>query len=189
MIKKNEIENPFGEQYQKYWDRRYSKFSKFDEGIQTDLEGLYSVGPEEVALKYGRKVDSQIVLDGFCGIGGNVIGFAAFARHVFAIEINHNRIEMAKNNVAVYGLSDKVTFIEGDFFEEASKIKAEVVYIALPWGGPDYSKKEKFLLNDFNPNGKKILDFSFRYFSKVIMQVPKNFDVNELNQFNKKFIV
>ena len=136
--------NPFGEKYQKYWDRRYTKFSKFDEGIQTDIEGLYSVGPEEIADKIARKTNARTIVDGFCGIGGNTIGFAKYADHVYAIEIDSKRIEMAKNNLKVYGLDHKVTFIEGDYFDEAPKIDAEAVFIAPPWGGPDYAQKPKF---------------------------------------------
>jgi trimethylguanosine synthase len=182
-------ENPFGEKYQKYWDRRHTKFSKFDEGIQTDIEGLYSVGPEEVADKNARKTGARIVVDGFCGIGGNTIGFAKHAEHVYAIEIDHERIEMAKNNLKVYGLEDKVTFIEGDYFEVAPTIQADAVFIAPPWGGPEYSQKQSFALEDFNPSGKAILDLAFNHFPKVVLQIPKNFDLSELDQFGKEYTV
>ncbi len=184
-----EQENPFGQKYQKYWNRRYSKFSKFDDGIQTDIEGLYSVGPEEVADKIARKTNARTVVEGFCGIGGNVIGFAKHADKVWAIEIDHDRIEMAKNNVRVYGLEDRVTFIEGDYFIEAPKLNAEALFFSAPWGGPDYSQKEKFTLADFSPSGKDILDLAFKYFSKVVMQIPKNFDLSELDQFDKEYVV
>ncbi len=183
------MQNPFGEKYQKYWDRRLTKFSKFDEGIQTDIEGLYSVGPEDIADKNAIKTGAKIVVDGFCGIGGNTIGFAKHADHVYAIEIDHNRIEMAKNNLKVYGLEDKVTFIEGDYFKEAPLIQADAVFIAPPWGGPDYSQKERFTLEDFSPSGKDILDLAFKHFSKVVLQIPKNFDLSELDQFGKEYTV
>lgn len=181
--------NPFGDQYKKYWDRRYSKFSKFDEGIQTDLEGLYSVGPEEVADKNARKTDARTVVDGFCGIGGNTIGFAKYVDHVFAIEIDQDRIEMARNNLRVYGLDHKVTFIEGDYFVEAPKLEAEAVFIAPPWRGPDYAKKDKFYLQDFDPEGKSILNLAFANFQKVVLQIPKNFVLTELEQFGKQYEV
>lgn len=182
-------QNPFGEKYQKYWDRRYDKFSKFDQGIQTDVEGLYSVGPEEVADKNARKIGAKTVVDGFCGIGGNTIGFAKHAEHVYAIEIDPVRFEMARNNLRVYGLDHKVTFINGDYFDESPKIKAEAVFLAPAWGGPDYSQKDIFTLEDFNPSGKSILDIAFKYFSKVVIQIPKNFDLSELDQFGKEYVV
>jgi hypothetical protein len=34
---------PFGEHLQKYWNKRYLYFSRFDDGIEIDAEGLYSV--------------------------------------------------------------------------------------------------------------------------------------------------
>jgi trimethylguanosine synthase len=181
--------NPFGDQYQKYWDRRYSKFSRFDEGIQTDLEGLYSVGPEDIADRYARKTNAKTIVDGFCGIGGNTIGFAKHVEHVYAIEMNHERIEMAKSNVRVYGLDHKVTFIEGDYFAEAPKIQAEAIFIDPPWGGPDYSRKERFTLADFDPSGKAVLELAFRHFAKVVLRIPKNFEMSELDQFAKKYVI
>ena len=38
---------PFGEKLQKYWDKRYQLFSKFDEGIQIDEQALFSITPKE----------------------------------------------------------------------------------------------------------------------------------------------
>lgn len=183
------MSNPFGEQYQKYWERRYAKFSKFDEGIQTDLEGLYSVGPEEIAVKNARKTNARTVVDGFCGIGGNTIGFAKYADHVFAIEIDHDRIEMARNNLKVYDLDHKVTFIEGDYFDEAPRLNAEAVFLAPPWGGPDYAQKERFLLEDFDPSGSAILDVALSHYPKVVFQIPRNFYLAELDQFGRNYVV
>ncbi|KAF0128079.1 MAG: hypothetical protein FD148_1881 [Methylocystaceae bacterium] len=67
------INNPFGEGAQKYWDRRYDLFSKWDEGIKTDEVGLFSVKPERFALEVGKLLTGHAVLDAFCGIGGSAI--------------------------------------------------------------------------------------------------------------------
>lgn len=182
-------ENPFGEKYQKYWDRRYSKFSRFDEGIQTDIEGLYSVGPEATADKIARKTNAQTIVDGFAGIGGSAIGFAKHADHVYLIEIDHARLEMAKNNLAIYGLANKTTFIEGDYFTEAPKLTAEAIFLSPPWGGPDYSQKEEFTLEDFASSGRAVLELAFQYFPKVVLQIPKNFKTSDLDQFGKEYVI
>ena len=181
--------NPFGEEYQKYWDRMPVKFSKFEEGIQTDLEGIYSTGPEEASKKVAKKTNAKTVVDGFCGIGGSTIGYAYYADKVYAIDNNAERLEMAKHNVSIYGFTDKVEFIHGDFLVEAPKLNAEAVFIDPPWGGPSYADLEKFSFEHFSPNGKEVLDVAFAHYDKVVMRLPKNFDVSELEQFGKKYMV
>ena len=81
------------------WAQRYRLFSLFDEGCQMDREGWYSVTPENIAIQIAERctqplslsqppsrlmIDSLrslagrsgVVLDAFCGVGGNAIQFA-----------------------------------------------------------------------------------------------------------------
>ncbi|XP_061696403.1 trimethylguanosine synthase isoform X2 [Syngnathoides biaculeatus] len=65
----------------KYWAQRYRLFSRFDEGIKLDREGWFSVTPEKIAEHIALRVESslsntQLVIDAFCGVGGNSIQFA-----------------------------------------------------------------------------------------------------------------
>ncbi len=71
---------PFGSDLQKYWDRRYEYFSRFDDGIQIDAEGLYSVVPEQVAATQASYVHGASVLDAFAGVGGTPLGSRERAR-------------------------------------------------------------------------------------------------------------
>lgn len=184
-------QNPFGEKYQKYWDRLPQNFSKFNEGIQIDLEGLFSVGPEEISKKIARRTGAKTVVDGFCGVGGSTIGYAHYAEHIYAIDNNIERLKMAKHNIDIYGFLNKVEFIFGDFLIEAPKLKgkAEAVFIDPPWGGPDYSNLEVFTLENFSPHGATILNVAFENYPKVVLRAPKNFNVESLNFFGKKFVV
>lgn len=182
-------QNPFGEQYQKYWDRLPQKFSKFNEGIRIDLEGLYSTGPEEISKKIARRTGARTVVDGFCGVGGSTIGFAFYADKVYTIDTSAERLDMARHNVGLYGFSEKVEFIHGDFLTEAPKLQAEAVFIDPPWGGPSYAALEHFTLEHFLPHGKTILETAFKYFDKVVLRIPKNFVLSGLDQFGKPYTV
>uniref|UniRef100_A0A1B0CL39 Trimethylguanosine synthase n=3 Tax=Lutzomyia longipalpis TaxID=7200 RepID=A0A1B0CL39_LUTLO len=51
---------------------------------------------------------------------------------------------MAKHNAAVYGVQDRIEFIVGDFVAMADTLKADVVFLSPPWGGPQYSKEETY---------------------------------------------
>ncbi|TNY19061.1 hypothetical protein DMC30DRAFT_398707 [Rhodotorula diobovata] len=41
-----------------------------------DREGWYSVTPENVAAQIAERCRSGVVVDAFCGVGGNAIQFA-----------------------------------------------------------------------------------------------------------------
>lgn len=178
---------PFGDELQKYWDRRYDLFSRFDEGIQIDEEGLYSATPESIALRQAEKMNCKTVVDGFCGVGANAIAFARSGAKVCAIEKDKTRLEIAKHNAGIYGVRDKIKFIHGDFFIEAQKSKAEGVFLDPSWGGPSHESLEKFKLSDFIPDGNNILNLALENFKKVALKIPDNFDTSELEKFGKEY--
>ncbi len=66
----------------KFYKKRYFLFSKFDRGIKIDAESWYSVTPEIIAKHVAGRVTEKFgemnanVVDGFCGVGGNLIQFA-----------------------------------------------------------------------------------------------------------------
>lgn len=185
----NKNKCPFGAKTQKFWDRRYDLFSRFDEGIQIDEVGLYSTTPEKIALDQAEKMNCKTVVDAFCGAGGNAIAFARRGGQVFAIEKDKIRLEMARHNAVIYGVADKITFICGGFFIETPKIKAEGIFIDPPWGGPEYKELEGFKLHNFAPDGSDVLKLAFKYFKKVAIKVPDFFDFKELEKFGKKYEV
>ena len=153
-------QNPFDRSVQKYWSQRHHIFSKFDK-IQTDREGLFSATPECVAVHVAEKIlrwwrspgtpssepspvvaGSMTVVDAFCGVGGNCIHFAARGMHVVAIDISLERLEMARHNAAVYGVANRIDFVLGDFLTLAPLLRADVVVLSPPWGGPAYQNRE-----------------------------------------------
>lgn len=61
--------------FQDFFQReRY--FSLYNQGCLLDEEGWYSVTPEAIANVIAEKCRCNIVLDAFCGVGGNAIAFA-----------------------------------------------------------------------------------------------------------------
>ena len=63
----------------KFHKHRYYLFSKYDRGIKIDEESWYSITPENVAKHVANKVAGIFgeglsnVMDGFTGVGGNLI--------------------------------------------------------------------------------------------------------------------
>ncbi|KAJ1954718.1 RNA trimethylguanosine synthase activity protein, partial [Dispira parvispora] len=125
----------------KYWHQRYNLFSQYDKGIWMDEQGWYSVTPEAIAHDIAKRCEGKTVIDAFCGVGGNTIQFAQVCTRVIAIDIDPQRLECAKHNAEVYGVADKIEFILGDFFDLASRLSADVVFLSPPWGGPEYNQE------------------------------------------------
>jgi hypothetical protein len=160
--------------HRKFFRQRYDLFHKFDEGIQMDDEGFFSVTPERIAAHIASKVRTDdgaaFVWDAFAGVGGNAIQFAlAGAAHVIATDTNWGRLLMAKHNSQIYGVSQYIDYICGDSLRfpldwrhgarrEASKKKTigtddesrfslnfvGASFASPPWGGPSYLKAKVF---------------------------------------------
>jgi trimethylguanosine synthase len=44
----------------------------------------------------------------------------------------------------VYGVADRIEFIHGDFTALAPRLRADVVFLSPPWGGPGYQSAAEF---------------------------------------------
>ncbi|CAN8001747.1 unnamed protein product [Ixodes hexagonus] len=136
----------------KYWAQRYRLFSKFDKGIELDEESWFSVTPEGIAKHIARRCQSDVVIDAFCGAGGNTIQFALVSRLVIAVDIDPKKIELARKNAAVYGVLDRIQFVLGDFLELAPRLRGDVVFLSMPWGGPEYQQSGSFDIRHIKPD-------------------------------------
>ncbi|KAL8513874.1 hypothetical protein ACS0TY_013116 [Phlomoides rotata] len=170
----------------KYWCQRYLLFSRFGEGIKMDEEGWFSVTPEPIAKHHAARCGHGAIVDFFTGVGGNAIQFAKWSKHVIAIDIDPTKIEYARHNAAIYGVDDRIDFMNGDSFSLAPKLKADTVFMSPPWGGPAYSKVKKFDINTMlKPReGQFLFDAGKRIASKMVMFLPRNVDINQLAELS-----
>jgi trimethylguanosine synthase len=123
------VPNPYDRSIQKYWNQRRRLFSRFDQGVLLDEEGWFSVTPEQIADHVAtRTVDlykstqpttssenDLIVLDAFCGCGGNSIAFAKHAsvKLVVCVDIDRTKLLRAASNAFIYDIPvHKIVFIE-----------------------------------------------------------------------------
>lgn len=159
---------------QKYWHQSYSIFSKYDDGIWMTDDAWYGVTHEDIArfvshplenlftnevrkiaqdIAAAAPADKSIIIDPFCGVGGNTIAFALSGRwkRVYAIEKDKATLECAKNNARIYGVADQITWFCGDCFEilglnedTTENVVWElqliirmhgVIFASPPWGG------------------------------------------------------
>ncbi|XP_030715597.2 trimethylguanosine synthase [Globicephala melas] len=169
----------------KYWAQRYRLFSRFDDGIKLDREGWFSVTPEKIAEHIAGRVSQSFqcdtVVDAFCGVGGNTIQFALTGKRVIAVDIDPVKIDLARHNAEIYGVADKIEFICGDFLQLASHLKADVVFLSPPWGGPDYATAEIFDISTMmSPDGFEIFRLSQKITNNIIYFLPRNANIDQV---------
>lgn len=171
----------------KYWAQRYRLFSRYDEGILLDKEGWFSVTPEKIAEHIAERCQCDVIVDAFCGVGGNAIQFAFTCEHVIAIDIDPVRLAYAKNNARIYGVDDRISFILGDFFKLAPTLKADVVFLSPPWGGPGYISADVFDVETMiQPvSGRQMFEVAARITPNVAFFLPRNVDTEQVASLAK----
>jgi hypothetical protein len=144
----------------KYWNKRTSLFHKYDgdqDGIWMDDEGWYSVTPETVAKHHADKIANCfkgdiIVVDAFCGVGGNTIQFALHPKvhKVIAVDVDPVKIKCAQHNARIYGVpDDKIEWKCLNVLDFLNRpIQADAVFASPPWGGPTYLGLPHYSLQD-----------------------------------------
>ncbi|XP_076463011.1 uncharacterized protein LOC143295276 [Babylonia areolata] len=165
----------------KYWAQRYRLFTRFDEGIQLDHESWFSVTPEKIAEHIAERCQCNIIVDAFCGAGGNAIQFAFTCERVIAIDIDPEKLRLAKNNAEVYGVADRIEFILGNFLDLAPSLVADVVFLSPPWGGPEYLNTEIYDLNSVQDlEGYNLMSLSRKITPNIAYFVPRNVNLEQL---------
>ena len=109
---------------------------------------------------------------------------------VIAIDNSPERLACAAHNAAVYGVADRIQFIEADFVgwvKDPANIAAigepiDVVFASPPWGGPDYSAQgTTFDLNRLTPlPGSELLPLLRSLTPHVGIFLPRSTDLDQL---------
>ncbi|KAH8295177.1 hypothetical protein KR018_008318 [Drosophila ironensis] len=168
----------------KYWMKRFSLFSRFDQGIRLDCESWFSVTPEKIAKQTARRLACDLIVDAFCGCGGNAIQFANTCGRVIAIDIDAEKLAMAKHNAGIYGVAHKIEFIHSDFlqFATSTKLRPDMVFLSPPWGGPGYNKQSTFdIERNLLPVGaSQLMEVARRLSSRVGFFLPRNSNMTQV---------
>lgn len=167
----------------KYWSKRFSLFSLFDLGIKLDKESWFSVTPEKIAAYTASRCKCDVIVDAFCGAGGNTIQFAKTCRKVIAIDIDPVKVKMAKHNASVYGVADKIEFIVGNYIDLADTLIADAVFLSPPWGGPEYLKNDIYDIEEYliPVPASKLMAISRRISSNICIYLPRNSNKSQLS--------
>lgn len=146
------------------------------QSARLDDEGRKSLTPEALALALGEQARDLRVIDACAGAGGNAIGFARAGCTVLAIEINPDRLALARHNAQLYGVADRIEFVGGDALAIVPEREADLLFIDPPWG--ERYNKERVTLSDLPPC-RELLERA-PHLSKRWIKVPPSFDPSTL---------
>ena len=90
---------------------------------------------------------------------------------------------MARHNATIYGVQDKIEFIVGSYFDLVEGLKADVVFLSPPWGGPNYMQKDTVydLENFLQPvAASKLLQETRKITKNIAIYLPRNSNSKQL---------
>ena len=172
----------------KFWNQRYRIFSKFDEGIQVDQTDLSSVLPETIASHIASRCKGKTVVDAFCGVGQFTIQLAMVCDRVISLESSPRKLRMARLNARIYGVEDKITFINANFMEYCFPwgVEVDAVYLGPNWG--DYSTEGIYSLKSIQPDFPSMIMKARQLSDNIAVVLPRNVAIDELTELdNGKF--
>ncbi|GBE60354.1 RNA methylase family protein [Babesia ovata] len=152
----------------------------------------------------GDHVESSRVriLDLAVGIGGNIVHFGQDCDFVVGVEMNPQRVEICRNNLRVYGISNSYV-VEGDLFDFIEQFaedplkkahelgmqdyftesqQFDCVHASPPWGGKNYAGSTNDKVYTLQPNFdiERVMTSVAKFTDIVSIYLPRSQCVYEL---------
>lgn len=108
-----------------------------------------------------------------------------FVLTVIGMDIDQDKIKLAEHNASVYNVQNKIRLQTGNYFQRDPTLKADVVYMSPPWGGPEYLNQPVYSLAGMcreHGGGHKVIQIALEIAPKVAMHVPRNIDKIEVSK-------
>lgn len=179
----------------KYWRKKQSLFSKFDEKpIFLTNELWYSVTPEKIAKFIAKFVRTSLpnatkVLDVFCGAGGNTIQLALEFEKVYGVDLSLDHLYCTYKNAEAYNVNDRIWLKYGSWEKLAkkgrfSKLGIDFVFGSPPWGGPQYLQERSYDLEiSLKPMGiTQLLRSMISVSPNVMLFLPRNSNLEQVSK-------
>ncbi|CAI7929864.1 unnamed protein product, partial [Closterium sp. NIES-54] len=104
--------------------------------------------------------------------------------HVLAVDMSVPRLAMLYHNLSIYGphLPHRVDALCADFLSIAPRLKADVVFLSPPWGGPEYLDQSEYdIWSMLQPvSASALLHLSLSIAPSVAMYLPRNTPIHHL---------
>jgi len=153
-----------------------------------DEQGRYSLTPESLAREHAQLLAAHsLIIDPFCGCGGDSIAFAEAGKRVFAFERDLTRLELARENAEAKGVGERITFAHADGVQGLERVlamhPAAAVYLDPPWGGPDWNRASQEWSDIFS----QPLPGAVWNAPQVLLKAPRALVPSSLPQVNSRW--
>jgi trimethylguanosine synthase len=110
---------------------------------------------------------------------------------VIAIDIDPQKIALARHNADVYGVADRIQFVVGDFLRLAPYLQADVVFLSPPWGGPQYLNIDAYDIETIMQpvGGAQLYKLSLGITENIAYYVPRNINTDQASIISLIIIV
>jgi len=106
-----------------------------------DDVGRFSLTPRRIADRQAAWLAAPLVIDAFCGCGGNAIAFALAGSRVFAVERDRVRLALARRNAHALGVADRIEFHCADVRPTLPELPEQAaLFLDPPWGGEAWDR-------------------------------------------------
>lgn len=158
---------------------------KFSRNIKYDEDAYYMSCPEFIADYIANLLKGYKCAVELCSaIGITACALAKNIEKVYAVEIDSQRIEMAKYNATLYGVNSKIDFIQGDVLNTdlLKSIQAEVAILDPDWSVDENTPEiHSSSLENTTPNAIELVKKVRKYITNnIVIRVSKNVSAEEL---------
>lgn len=165
--------------------------------IVGDEEGLlltsYQLASEHTAKRILAKLGKVPVLEICSGVGGATIFLARYLPHIFAVDVNPERIRAARINAKTFGVENRITFIEGDALNEKILSEAKKNGVQAVVSDVEWRDDLSLSLSETTPDITKTIPSTPILFGKlnsfvtenIVMHMAANSNRNQLRKLGR----
>lgn len=126
--------------------------------------------PIVVAEWRAKRLQCNTIADLGCGVGFQMLSFAAYCKKVIAVEKDGRKLEAAKANTAILGFKN-ITFIHGDVLDPA--VLAQLPKLDVVFCDPErLPSEQERSVGSITPDIKKLLATYSKITDKIAIEFP-----------------
>ncbi len=159
---------------------------KYSKDIYGDEDAYYMGCPEIVSKYLAEKLsDFDSVAELCCGAGMICVQLAKYIDKVVGVDIKKRRVQNAKKNAKLYGVSNNTEFIVGDATDEniLKSLSAEAVILEPDWSSGKNKDEHVSKLESTKPSSLKLFQLARKYITEnIVFRAPKTFSMETLEE-------
>ena len=158
------------------------KFGEMASFLFFDEEGLRYSTPPVIAEYRAKRLKSHVIADISCGVGCQLIYFSKYSNRAIGVEIDGNRIKLAKLNMLSLNI-ENVEIMKGDALDEKifKKIDATCIF-----SDPSRKEKEKKKFKNLSPNPLKVYEKYKEKVDRIAFELPPQMEKKEIKLKGEK---